>query len=138
MASVTVASFTHLRNTPSTVKTSSGGLGSLAWPARRRCRWHDLSGDRAGAGNHDPLPVASTHREGFGAVLFEDAQDVGHLLAVVRARQQPADHHPLAYVVGGEPDHEPVTHAGLPWLESTGSVCSLASLPSLLATQPAV
>src|SRR5215469_8323735 len=113
MASVTVASFTHLRNTPSTVKTSLGGFGSLAWPARRRCRWHDLSGECAGAGNHDALPVPGADREGLGAVLFENAQDISHPLAVVRSRQQPADYHALTDVVGGKADHEPVTHAGL-------------------------
>ena len=69
----------------------------------RRCRWYDLAGERALAGDHDQLPVTGADREGLGVIVFENAQHVGHLLAVIWAGP-PADHDPLADVGGGEPD----------------------------------
>ena len=45
-------------------------------------------------------------------MLFEDAKDVGDLLAVIWAGPAPADNDPLTDVGPGEPDREPVAHAG--------------------------
>src|SRR6202007_2379684 len=51
-------------------------------------------------------------REGPGVSFLQDAQYVGYLLAVTRSRPAPPDHDPLADVVGSNPDHVPVAHAG--------------------------
>src|SRR5690348_12335364 len=102
---------------PAGPPASSGGLWMLAWAARRRCWWYDLAGERAGAGDHDQLPVAgAADCEGSVVGLLKDARDVGHLRAAFGAGP-PADHDPLADVGGGEPDLEPVAHAGHlpPW-----------------------
>jgi hypothetical protein len=69
---------------------SSGGPGTFARPRRPRGR-HDLPGERALAGDHDKLPAGGTDREGIGIMVLENAQDVGDLLAAVRARPTPAD-----------------------------------------------
>ena len=88
----------------------------LARSAWRRCWWYDLAGERAGAGDHDQLPVAgAADGEGLVVCSLKNAQDVGHLLAAFWAGP-PADHDPLADVGGGEPDLESVAHAGhLSW-----------------------
>jgi len=89
----------------------------LARAAWRRCWWYDLAGERAGAGDHDQLPVAgAADCEGLVVDLLKDAHDVGHLRAAFGAGP-PADDDPLTDVGGGEPDFEPVAHAGhlLPW-----------------------
>src|SRR5260221_11726350 len=87
---------------------SSGGLGMLARAAWRRCWWYALAGERAGAGDHDQLPVAgAADCEGFVVCFLKNAQAVGHLLAASWAGP-PADHDPLADVGGGEPDLKPV------------------------------
>ncbi len=72
----------------------------LAWAAWRRCWWYDLAGECAGAGDHGQLPVAgAADGEGLVVGLLKDAQDVGHLLAVIGAGP-PADDDPLADVGG--------------------------------------
>src|SRR5258708_2792828 len=102
---------------------SSGGLGMLARAAWRRCWWYDLAGERAGAGDHDQLPVAgAADCEGFVVCFLKNAQDVGHLLAACWAGP-PADHDPLADVGGGEPDLKPVAQAG--HLSRGGAPCAL-------------
>ena len=45
-------------------------------------------------------------------MLLENAHDVGDLLAIIWAGPAPADNDPLTDVGGGEPDLEPVAHAG--------------------------
>lgn len=62
------------------------------------------------------MPVAgAADCEGLIVCLLKDAQDVGHLRAAFGAGP-PADHDSLADVGGGEPDLEPVAHAGhLSW-----------------------
>src|SRR5690242_10570188 len=71
---------------PAGPPASSGGLWMLAWAARRRCWWYDLAGERAGAGDHDQLPVAgAADGEGLVVCLLKDAQDVGHLRAAFGA-----------------------------------------------------
>src|SRR5215470_13080333 len=100
------------RGIPAGPPGSSGGWGMLAGAARRRCWWYDLAGERAGAGDHDQLPVAgAADCEGLVVCFLKNAQDVGHLRAAFGAGP-PADHDPLADVGGGEPNLEPVAHAG--------------------------
>src|SRR6266487_2991383 len=88
----------------------SGRLGSGAAPAGGRW-WHHFPGQGAPGWDHDQCPVTGTDREGPGAGLFKNAQHVGHLLAVARSGP-PADHDSLADIGGGEPDNQPVAHAG--------------------------
>jgi hypothetical protein len=93
------------------------GVSSRRWAAGKRpCR---VSGSpvreawgRPGAGgDHHQVPLTGADREGSGVGLFKHAQHVGHLLAVTRS-WPPADHHPLADIGRGEPDYQPVPHAG--------------------------
>jgi hypothetical protein len=97
------------------VAASSGRFGTFVPSARRRRRWHDLSGERALGGDHDQSPVTGADREGMGVMLLEDAHDVGDLLAVIWAGPAPADHDPLTDIGRCEPDHEPVAQAGHPF-----------------------
>src|SRR5215475_1215382 len=91
----------------------SGGFGGFGWAAWRRCRWHDFPGERTGARDDDELAVAAAaDLEEVVVCVFEDAQHVGHLRGAVQFRWAPADRDPLADVGGGDPDHEPVAHAG--------------------------
>src|SRR6516162_8630139 len=62
--------------------------------------WHDLPCQGAPSGDHDEFPVPGADREGPGVGLLENAQHVGHLLAVRRS-WAPADHDPLADIGGG-------------------------------------
>ena len=93
------------------------GVSSRRWAAGKRpCR---VSGSpvreawgRPGAGgDHHQVPLTGADREGSGVGLLKHAQHVGHLLAVTRS-WPPADHHPLADIGRGEPDYQPVPHAG--------------------------
>ncbi len=74
--------------------------------------WHHFAGQRAPGGDYDQCPVTGADREGMAVVLLEDAQHVGDLVAIIWAGPAPADNDPLADVGGGEPDLEPVAHAG--------------------------
>ena len=90
---------------------SSGRPGTFVRPRRPRGR-HDLPGERARAGDHDKLPAGGADREGTGITLLENAQDVGDLLAAIRAGPAPADNDPLTDIGRCEPDREPAAHAG--------------------------
>jgi len=87
----------------------SGRLG--AGPAAGGWWWYHFPGQGAPGGDHHQVPITGADREGSGVGLFKNAQHVGHLLAVTRS-WPPADHHPLADIGGGEPDYQPVPHAG--------------------------
>ena len=80
-------------------------------PPRPRGR-HDLPRKCPRVRDHDQLPIRGPHGEAIGVMLFEDAKDVGDLLAVIWAGSAPADNDPLTDVGPGEPDREPVAHAG--------------------------
>src|SRR5215471_4965787 len=111
------------RGIPAGPLALSGGLWMLARSAWRRCWWYDLAGERAGAGDHDQLPVAgAADGEGLVVCFLKDAQDVGQLRAVFGAGP-PADHDPLADVGGGEPDLEPIAHSG--YRSQGGASCAL-------------
>jgi hypothetical protein len=75
-------------------------------------RWWDyFPGEGAPGRDHDEFPVPGADREGPGVRLLEKAQHVGRLLAVSRS-WAPADHDPLADIGAGQPDLQPVPHAG--------------------------
>src|SRR6266849_8752854 len=80
------------------------GMASAGGPC-----WHHFPGDGAPGGDHDEFPVPRADREGPGVSLLENAQHVGHLLAVSRS-WAPADHDPLADIGAGQPDLQPVPH----------------------------
>src|SRR5262249_37431695 len=90
-------------------RRGSGRPGAAA-PAGGRW-WHYLSGQGAPGGGHDEFPVLGADREGPGVSLLEYAEHVGHPRAVRRS-WAPADHDPPADIRGGEPDLQPVPHAG--------------------------
>ena len=46
--------------------------------------WHHFPGDGVPGGDHDECPVPGADREGPGVSLLENAQHVGHRLAVSR------------------------------------------------------
>ena len=89
---------------------SSGRIAAFV-PPRPRGR-HDLPRKCPRVRDHDQLPIRGPHGEAIGVMLFEDAKDVGDLLAVIWAGPAPADNDPLTDVGPGEPDREPVAHAG--------------------------
>jgi len=69
----------------------------------------------------------------MAVMLFENAQHVGDLLAAIWAEPAPADHDPLANVGRGEPDLEPVAHAGH-LLRGAAQVLSLTSMHGAVIT----
>jgi hypothetical protein len=73
--------------------------------------WHHFPGNSVPGGDHDEIPVPGADREGPGVSLLENAQHVGHLLAVGRS-WAPADHDPFPDIGAGQPDLQPVPHAG--------------------------
>src|SRR6266699_3079714 len=94
--------------------------GSAAAPVREAWGWGGAGGRAVVA----PLSRRGRARRGSrrvsrpwsgprrtGVRLLENAQHVGRLLAVSRARA-PADHDPLADIGAGQPDLQPVPHAG--------------------------
>jgi hypothetical protein len=89
---------------------SSGRIAAFVPPRPRRR--HDLPRKCPRVRDHDQLPIRGLHGEAIGVMLFEDAKDVGDLLAVIWAGPAPADNDPLTDVGPGEPDREPVAHAG--------------------------
>ena len=105
----------------------AAGSGKVAMPRRRSRRsgrlwagtaladgrwWHYFPGQGAPGGDHDQSPVTGADREAMAVMLLENAHDVGDLLAIIWAGPAPADNDPLTDVVRGEPDLEPVAHAG--------------------------
>src|SRR6185437_16091551 len=93
-------------------RLSLGRSGVFAGPAWRR-RWYDFPGERAGARDDNELAVAAAaDLEELVVCVFEDAQHVGHLRGAIQLWWAPADGDPLADIGGGDPDHEPVAHAG--------------------------
>jgi hypothetical protein len=64
-------------------------------------------------------------------MLLENAHDVGDLLAIIWAGPAPADNDPLTDVGRGEPDLEPVAHAGHLFRGAApGAAVGLATTPS--------
>src|SRR5216684_2020001 len=105
----------------------AAGSGKVAMPRRRSRRsgrlwagttradgrwWHYFPGQGSPGGDHDQSPVTGADREAMAVMLLENAHDVGDLLAIIWAGPAPADNDPLTDVGRGEPDLEPVAHAG--------------------------
>src|SRR6266568_646590 len=93
--------------------------------------WHHFPGQGAPGGDHDQSPVTGADREAMAVMLLENAHDVGDLLAIIWAGPAPADNDPLTNVGRGEPDLEPVAHAGhLFRCAAPGAAAGLATTPS--------
>src|SRR4029450_6411575 len=95
-----------------------GASGSLArvrvlvtWSmAGTLARGHDLGRQGALAGDPDQLAAAVADHELLVVGGFQGADHVSHLVAAARRRPAPADHHPLAHVLGADADDVAVAH----------------------------
>src|SRR4029453_15416911 len=95
-----------------------GASGSLArgrvlvtWSmAGTLARGHDLGRQGALAGDPDQLAAAVADHELLVVGGFQGPDHVRPLVAAARRRPAPADHHPLAHVLGADADDVAVAH----------------------------
>src|SRR5215212_1039699 len=71
---------------------------------------HDLGRQSALPGDPHQLAAAVADRELLVVGGLQRADHVGHLVAAARGRPAPADHHPLAHVLGADADDVAVAH----------------------------